>query len=79
MICCQYFKVLMIFNHKNCLASLMPQEIEPFPLKKVIADHKRAYEILKTYDDIDWICTAPPEIVNLPFTGTCKVSFFNSA
>ena len=57
------------------LAFLMPHEFEPFPLKKVGADHKRAYEIMKQYRDINWICMAPPEIVNLPYTGTCQVLF----
>ena len=52
----------------------MPNQIEPFPLQKVCADHRRAYEIMKTYRDINWICTAPPEIVDLPYTGTCKVT-----
>ena len=52
----------------------MPHEYEPFPLKKIGADHKRAYAILKDSHDINWICTAPPEIVNLPHTGTTKVS-----
>ena len=55
------------------LAFLMPNHWEPYILKNVGADHKRAYEILKQNKDIDWICTAPPEIINLPYTGTCKV------
>jgi len=52
----------------------MPHEIEPFPLKKIGADHRRAYEVMKQYKDIKWICLAPPEIIDQPLTGTCTVS-----
>ena len=52
----------------------MPHEYEPSILKKIGADHKRAYAILKNSNDINWICTAPPQIVDQQYTGTAKVS-----